>query len=59
MFHDLFESFPKEHSRNTVSLRHASPGVQCLLAISDGQLFSCGGDGTLKWRLLKIKTVEE
>jgi len=54
--HDLFESFPKEHTRGTVSLRQVSPGVQGLYAFDSCQLMSCGGDGTLKWRVLKIKS---
>ena len=53
--HELFESFPKEHSRSTVSLRPISPGVQALRVVSGYQLFSCGGDGTLKWRILNVK----
>ncbi|XP_057307228.1 dmX-like protein 1 [Hydractinia symbiolongicarpus] len=51
--HELCESFPKEHAKATVSLRQVSPGVQCLLVLTSGQLLSCGGDGMLKCRMLQ------
>lgn len=53
----MVESFSREHSRGTVSLRHVSPGVQCIKILEGNQMFSCGGDGSVKWRVLKLNDI--
>eukprot|EP00111_Clytia_hemisphaerica_P015793 TCONS_00046632-protein len=52
---EMLDSFPKEHARGTVSLRQISPGVQCIRVMPSRKIFSCGGDGTVKWRYTHYK----
>jgi len=51
--HNLMYSFPGEHAKGSSSLfRSAGSGVSQLHLNSDGHLFSCGADGSLKVRQL-------
>jgi len=51
--HNLMYSFPGEHAKGSSSLfRSAGSGVSQLHLSSDGHLFSCGADGSLKVRQL-------
>ena len=60
MGYDLVESYLKEHARGTVSIRQVSPGVQCLrVVMSSSRLFSCGGDGTVKWRHIRCRDSQQ
>ncbi|XP_070543555.1 dmX-like protein 2 isoform X2 [Ptychodera flava] len=49
--HNLLYSFPGEHSRNTL-FRGSGGGVIQLTLSPSHNLFSCGADGTMKWRVL-------
>ncbi|CAG2109036.1 unnamed protein product [Medioppia subpectinata] len=47
----LFYSFPGEHSRSTL-FRNIGMGVSHLYVDQNGRLFSCGADGSMKFRQL-------
>ncbi|GAB6032390.1 hypothetical protein CHUAL_011029 [Chamberlinius hualienensis] len=49
--HNVFFSFPGEHTRNTF-FRNISVGVTQLHVDSNNRLFSCGADGSMKLRQL-------
>ena len=54
--HQLLYSFPGEHSKSTFFKNvGSSSGVTQVSVGPDHQLFSCGGDGSMKFRQLPEK----
>ena len=54
--HEELLSFPGEHGKSNYQLiKIGTQGVPRISIKSGGQMFSCGGDGTLKWRQLSLK----
>ena len=53
--HEELESYPKEHGRGAYLLKYGTQGVALMHLQPNGQLFSCGGDGTVKCRQLSIR----
>ncbi|XP_078588683.1 dmX-like protein 1 isoform X1 [Branchiostoma floridae x Branchiostoma japonicum] len=51
LVHNLLYSFPAEHMRTSI-FRNLGAGVTQLHLGPTNHMFSCGADGTLKWRLL-------
>ncbi|XP_066271220.1 dmX-like protein 2 [Branchiostoma lanceolatum] len=51
LVHNLLYSFPAEHMRTSI-FRNLGAGVTQLHLGPTNNMFSCGADGTLKWRLL-------
>ncbi|XP_077989498.1 dmX-like protein 2 isoform X2 [Glandiceps talaboti] len=49
--HNLLYSFPGEHAKGTL-FRSVGGGVVQLTLSPSHNLFSCGADGTMKWRVL-------
>nr|XP_006818127.1 PREDICTED: Dmx-like 2 [Saccoglossus kowalevskii] len=49
--HNCMYSFPGEHARGTL-FRSAGGGVVQLALTPSHNLFSCGADGTMKWRVI-------
>lgn len=52
--HEELECYPKEHGKGAYLLKYGTQGV-ALMNLHNGQLFSCGGDGTVKWRQLSVR----
>ncbi|KAJ7385421.1 DmX-like protein 1 [Desmophyllum pertusum] len=52
--HEELECYPKEHSKGAYLLKYGTQGVSHMCLHND-QLFSCGGDGTVKWRQLTVR----
>lgn len=52
--HEELECYPKEHGRGAYLLKYGTQGV-ALMSLHNGQLFSCGGDGTVKLRQLSVR----
>ena len=52
--HEELECYPKEHGKGAYLLKYGTQGVS-LMDLHNGQLFSCGGDGTVKWRQLSVR----
>lgn len=53
--HEELESYPKEHGKGAYLLKYGTQGVALMHLQPNGQLFSCGGDGTVKCRQLSIR----
>ncbi|XP_068740234.1 dmX-like protein 2 [Montipora capricornis] len=53
--HEELECYPKEHGKGAYLLKYGTQGVAMMCLQPNGQLFSCGGDGTVKWRQLSVR----
>ncbi|XP_048584043.1 dmX-like protein 2 isoform X2 [Nematostella vectensis] len=52
--HDQLACFPKEHGKSTY-FKYGTLGVALIRVPSIGEIYSCGGDGTLKWRRISLR----
>ena len=56
--HKELLSYPGEHGRSNYQLiKLGTQGVPRVYLQPGGQMYSCGGDGTLKWRQLPLKNL--
>ena len=53
--HEELECYPKEHGKGAYLLKYGTQGVAMMYLQPNDQLFSCGGDGTVKWRKLSVR----
>lgn len=52
--HDELACYPKEHGKSTY-FKYGTQGVALIRVPCPGQIYSCGGDGTLKWRQISLR----